>query len=278
MKQTRKSDQTVSISIVIPAYNEAAHIRTCLDGIARQTIRPHEVIVVDNNSSDQTAAVAGSYPFVRVIREARQGIVHARNAGFDAAAGDVIGRIDADTLLPDYWVETITRFYDDPSNRQVTFTGGCYFYNLWTGQLTGRIYDFVVHHVNRLFYGYYFPWGSNCALPATVWRQIRGDVCLRTDVHEDLDMGLHLQAGGFKTVYDSKLRVGAVAKRLVTDHKKLWPYVMMWPFTLKVNGIRRWQLAWAVAFLVWLGSYIIVVAEYLLRHIRRRFQPASFEV
>lgn len=270
MKQTRKLNHTVSISVVIPAYNEAEHIRMCLNSIARQTMQPHEVIVVDNNSTDETAKIAESYPFVRLIEERHQGIVYARNAGFDAAAGDVIGRIDADTVLPEYWVETICGFYDDPAHADVTFTGGCYFYNLRTGRLTGRLYDFVVHHVNRVLYGAYFPWGSNTALPAAVWRQVRGDVCLRTDIHEDLDLGLHLQKGGFKTVYDSKLRVGAVAKRLVTEHSKLWEYVMMWPFTLRVNGVKRWQLAWLVAFLVWVGSYSIITAEYILRHIKRR--------
>lgn len=275
MKQTRKQ---VSISIVIPAYNESENLRVCLDSIAAQIVRPYEVIVVDNNSMDDTAAVAQSYPFVRVVTEKRQGIVHARNAGFDVAGGDVIGRIDSDTMLPDYWVETITKFYGDPLHRAVVFTGGCYFYNLWTGQLTGRLYDFVVHHINRVFYGYYFPWGSNCALPAAVWRQVRGDVCIRTDVHEDLDLGLHLQKAGFKTVYDSKLRVGAVAKRLVTEHRKLWSYVMMWPFTIRTHGIGRWQLAWAVALLVWIGSYIIITAEYIPRNIRRRVQEATLEV
>lgn len=275
MKQTRKQ---VSISIVIPAYNEAENLRVCLDSIAAQTVQPYEVIVVDNNSTDETAAVAGSYPFVRVITERNQGIVYARNAGFDAARGDIIGRIDADTQLPDYWVDRITKFYENPSHGEVTFTGGCYFYNLWTGQLTGRLYDFVVHHINRAFYGYYFPWGSNCALPSSVWRQVRDEVCMRTDVHEDLDLGLHLQSGGFRTIYDSRLRVGAVAKRLVTEHRKLWSYVMMWPFTIRIHGIKRWQLAWAVALLVWIGSYMIITLEYIPRNIKRRVHEASLEV
>lgn len=272
-----QTSNTVRLSIVIPAFNEAGHIRLCLDSIARQTVMPYEVIVVDNNCTDETAKIAKSYPFVRVVQESRQGIVFARNAGFDAAAGDVIGRIDADTLLPDYWVEKITGFYDDPVHADVTFTGGCYFYNLWVGRLTGRLYDFVVHHINYLLTGYYFPWGSNCALPLSVWRQVRGDVCLRIDIHEDLDLGLHLRAGGFRTVYDSQLRVGAMAKRLITEHRKLWAYVMMWPFTLRLHGVSTWPLAWVVALGVWVGSYSIIAAEYVLRMVKQRVRDTSLE-
>src|SRR5579885_2506952 len=93
------------ISLVIPAHNEESHLAACLDAVAAQTVRPFEVIVVDNNSSDATAEVARSYSFVRVVREPRQGLAFARDAGFDAARGELIGRIDADTLLPPNWVE-----------------------------------------------------------------------------------------------------------------------------------------------------------------------------
>ena len=94
----------MKISIVIPVYNEAEHLADCLNSIARQTTAPHEVIVVDNNSSDSSLAVALSFDFVSVITEPRQGVVHARNTGFNAAKGDLIGRIDADTVLPADWV------------------------------------------------------------------------------------------------------------------------------------------------------------------------------
>src|SRR5688572_27451257 len=89
-----------SVSIVIPAYNEEGQLALCLEAIARQTVKPVEVIVVDNNSTDGTVEVAGRYPFVTVLHEWRQGVVHARDCGFDAAKGDIIGRIDAETVMP----------------------------------------------------------------------------------------------------------------------------------------------------------------------------------
>src|SRR4051812_9489646 len=97
----------MKISIVIPVYNEAQNLDACLRAIARQTTAAYEVIVVDNNSTDGSLAVAQTFPFVTVITERRQGIVHARDRGYNAARGDIIARIDADSLLPKDWLEHI---------------------------------------------------------------------------------------------------------------------------------------------------------------------------
>ena len=72
----------LTISVVIPAWNEEKYIEEALDLIAKQTIQPLEVIVVDNNSVDNTVAIA-KRKGARVIKEARQGITPARNAGFN---------------------------------------------------------------------------------------------------------------------------------------------------------------------------------------------------
>ncbi len=94
----------LSVSIVIPVYNEEAHLKNCLDAIARQTVAPDEVIVVDNNSTDRSVEIAEKYSFVKVIKEAKQGRAHARNSGFNVATCDVIGRIDAHSLFASDWV------------------------------------------------------------------------------------------------------------------------------------------------------------------------------
>jgi glycosyltransferase involved in cell wall biosynthesis len=96
--------KALTVSIVIPVYNEQHHLKACLDSITEQSILPNEVIVVDNNSTDESINIARSYPFVRVVKELQQGVMWGRNAGFDAAKYDLIGRIDADTQLPDDWI------------------------------------------------------------------------------------------------------------------------------------------------------------------------------
>ena len=104
-------NKKLRVSLVIPAYNEERHLRQCLDAIAAQSVQPFEVILVDNNSSDKTVAVAREYPFVRLLSAPRQGVVFARNVGFNAARGDVIGRIDADTVIDTNWVATIQAIF-----------------------------------------------------------------------------------------------------------------------------------------------------------------------
>jgi glycosyltransferase involved in cell wall biosynthesis len=252
-----------SLSIVIPAYNEERHLVACLDAIAVQTVKPDEVIVVDNNSTDRTADIARKYSFVKLFSENRQGIIFARNRGFDETKSDIIARIDADTVLPTFWVERVKAFYADTKHQQVAITGSCYFYNLHSGRLTGRMYDLIVFRLNRLLLGYYFPWGSNSALPKAVWQKVRGQIGERTDIHEDLDLGFHLHQSGYETKYLSYLRVGAIARRIITDRGELWTWLAMWPRTFKANGSHNGWLAWPFAVMVWCGRYGIFVTEKL---------------
>lgn len=255
---------TKSLSIVIPAYNEERLLRGCLQAIAAQTVRPHQVIVVDNNSTDRTAEVARRFDFVTVVSEPRQGIVYGRNRGFDlavAGGAEIIGRIDADTVLPPGWVESILKFYEQPGHEHAVLNGGARFYNLHSGRVAGIMYDFVVHRLNRLMLGYYFPWGSNMALPAAAWEAVRQDTCPQTDIHEDLDLGIHLHAKGFRTVYRARMRVGVVARRVMDQRGRLWGYLVMWMRTMRKHGIRTWPLTVPLSIGIWLGSYGLFVVE-----------------
>lgn len=87
-----------TISVVIPAYNRAATIETAIRSVIAQTRPPHEVIVVDDGSSDGTAdVVAGlALPGVRLIQQANGGISAARNSGIRAATGEWVAFQDSD--------------------------------------------------------------------------------------------------------------------------------------------------------------------------------------
>jgi glycosyltransferase involved in cell wall biosynthesis len=106
------------MSVIIPARNEAALIRQTIeaalaasDALAAET----ELIVVDNASVDQTAAiVAGFGPPVRRVYCARLGSAAARNAGAQAARGAVLVFVDADTFIP---VHTLCRIADHCRSR-----------------------------------------------------------------------------------------------------------------------------------------------------------------
>jgi glycosyltransferase involved in cell wall biosynthesis len=88
----------MKISVIIPAYNAERYIGKAIESCLSQTYAPHEIFVVDDASTDGTAAVAESFPSpVRVIRMARNmGVSVARNLGVQASTGDWIAFLDAD--------------------------------------------------------------------------------------------------------------------------------------------------------------------------------------
>ena len=97
----------VRFSVIVPAYNEAAYLGRALDALQHQDYDgKYEIIVVDNNSTDATVAVAARCG-VRVVSEPRQGVCAARQRGVDCAQGEIIVSTDADTTQPSDWLRTI---------------------------------------------------------------------------------------------------------------------------------------------------------------------------
>ncbi|MDO9219771.1 MAG: glycosyltransferase [Thiobacillus sp.] len=84
-------------SVVIPAYNSAATLARAIESVRAQTWPAHEIIVVDDGSSDATAEIARQFGgAVRLIQQPNSGVSVARNAGAAAASGDWLAFLDAD--------------------------------------------------------------------------------------------------------------------------------------------------------------------------------------
>ena len=80
-----------SLSLIIPAYNEEAYIGPCLDSVLQNAMgRFHEIIVVNNASTDRTYEVARARRDVRVVHETQNGICYARQRGFEEATGEIL--------------------------------------------------------------------------------------------------------------------------------------------------------------------------------------------
>lgn len=254
----------LALSLIIPAYNEHEHLGNCLASVAAQTIMPFEVIVVDNNSTDDTVKIAKSYPFVRVINAKQQGIVYARDAGFSAAKGTIIGRIDSDSRLPANWVEQVLDFYKDPANGNTALTGGGTFYNVPFPRVSRRILGLLAFWVNRMALGHHFLFGSNMAFPAHVWPLIKNKICIRTDIHEDIDIAVHMHQVGTRIVYQPKLQVGVKLRRVFQDHDKLWGTLMLWPTSLRIH--HKWL--WPTGFIGAVMLYVLTPLIYPLKWLR----------
>jgi glycosyltransferase involved in cell wall biosynthesis len=169
---------TLRVSIVIPVYNEAAQLGACLAAIAAQTIKPYQVIVVDNNSDDATAAIAASYDFVTLLREPKQGVVHARARGFDAARGEIIARIDGDSLLPTDWVACVQTVFNERAIDAVS--GMALYYNVAAAPLFNAIDLFFRRRLSWQLKDRVYLWGANMALRREAWKQFASvAVCMR---------------------------------------------------------------------------------------------------
>ena len=184
---------TTTISVVIPAKDDADLLERCLRALAQQSRRADEIIVVDNDSSDDTADRARRLG-ATVISEIRPGIPAASAAGYDHAAGDIIARLDADCIPAVDWLRRIeTAFSDEPDT--VAVTNGARFIDgprhlralaatLYLGAYFGTV-SAALGHV-PLF-------GSNFAMRRSGWEAVRLEVH-RHDamVHDDMDLSFHL--------------------------------------------------------------------------------------
>lgn len=95
------------ISVVIPALNEEKFLADCLESLKNQDYRGgYEIIVADNGSTDSTPQIARKFG-VRLVHSEKRGVGHARQAGADAARGDIIAQADADTIYPSDWLTKI---------------------------------------------------------------------------------------------------------------------------------------------------------------------------
>jgi glycosyltransferase involved in cell wall biosynthesis len=103
------------VSVVVTTYNHAHFLVDALDSIMAQTARPGEVIVVDDGSRDDPAAVVAKYSGVRLIVQHNQGLAAARNTGWRAARGRYVVFLDADDrLTPDAIACNLHRFARSP--------------------------------------------------------------------------------------------------------------------------------------------------------------------
>lgn len=205
----------LTVTVVIPVLDDADQLATCLASLAAQTRRPDEVVVVDNGSSDASAAVARAAG-ATVLHEPLRGIGAATSRGYDAARGDVIARVDSDSVLPADWVARGTDWFADPLVTAVTGPG--HFRGL--GPRAGRFWD--VAYMRAYFtlmtgaLGRPPLFGSNMFMRRTAWLAIRHRVHRRDPmVHDDVDLSIQFDPT-WRTVLDTGL-VASVSGTPVQD-------------------------------------------------------------
>jgi glycosyltransferase involved in cell wall biosynthesis len=225
-----------------------------------------EIIVVDNRSTDGTRAAVEAmqraFPeaHVRLVRQdAEQGITPTRNAGFDAATGDVIGRIDSDSMIEPDWVEQVQLAF--ATGELDAASGPVEYYDMPMRSFGHYADDGFRKLQVKLAGDFVFLFGSNMALTKNAWRAVREEVCPdREDLmHEDLDLAVHLALKGRKIGYVSAMVAGISARRMDSDPKDFLFYAKRFERTYAAHGIHDIRLL--APMVVFLGLYPSLHAE-----------------
>lgn len=230
--------QLPTVSVVIPVKNDARLLDRCLDTLAEQLTAPLEILVVDNGSVDDSAAVANAHG-VTVLSELAPGIAAASAAGFNRARGDVIARIDADTEVPREWIDVIRNEFSrsdaDVITGRATFTDG----PRSLRKIAARLYLGAYYGMASLALTHPPVFGSNFAMRRQAWLDVRAEVHDRDSLHDDFDLSYHL-GRRHRIRYRSRLDAGISMRpfydgrgalrirrgiRTVTVH---WPYDLPW--------------------------------------------------
>ncbi len=201
------------ISVIIPAYNEQGHLPDCLASLQKQIVPADEIIVVDNNSTDQTFKIAKQFK-VRVLKEKKQGTVYARNRGFNHAGYEIIARTDADAILPPNWLKKIKLAFQ---NKKIdALAGPTEFYDSPFGKLfSKKMYMAFLKSVQK----HHTLLGPNMALTKKIWNKVKNEVCLLPNhkLSEDIDLAIHINHRGGIIGYDRTNKVDVSIRRAKKD-------------------------------------------------------------
>lgn len=191
LPQPGKRPGEALISVIIPCYNHAHYLGEAIESVLAQSYRHSELIVVDDGSTDDTAAVAARYPGVKYVWQHNQGLSAARNTGIRHSEGTFLVFLDADDrLLPRALEVGLLCLQARP---QCAFASGHYRYVQADGSLL------VEHPQNRVTHDHYLALlrGNYIGMHATViyrrsvFDQVEGfDTTLRAC--EDYDLYLRI--------------------------------------------------------------------------------------
>lgn len=273
------STELPTLAVVVPCYNEEDTIADCLEAlVAQPDIK--EIVLVDNNSSDGTPQIIAEYgkkySQIRLVVETKRGVQFARNAGLDAATADVIARIDADTIVQDGWARALRDYY--AQNPKVGAASGySWYYDLPFQKLTQYFTELFAHAANRKLADSHLIYGANMSLRRSAWQAIRSEVCMRSGIMEDQDLGYHVVRGGFGTGYVPDAQAKVSGRRMRMSPLRYWRYNKQWWMTYYNHG--QTSTAMRIRVMAWIGNVLQALAWAGLQFhdpVQRRFSMKYF--
>jgi len=219
------------ISVIIPAYNEAATIGRCLTALSHQTVprSSYEIIVVDGKSHDRTREIAAEYADL-VFIQTSQRVPGARNDGFFRAKYDIVATTDADCVVAPDWIEQIIHSFQD-KNVVLAFGPVTSIDNAPQNRKYVLLFDLLIRFgaATRL---YYYTLGCNTVFRFETLKQ--AGMYKIMDAGDDLEIGNRLRKKG-KVVFNPRLTVGFDFRRY--EQFGFWHTIFEWYRIVLQGGI-----------------------------------------
>ncbi|NQX27791.1 glycosyltransferase family 2 protein [Microbacteriaceae bacterium VKM Ac-2854] len=197
----------MQVSVVVPVKDDAVALARCLRALAEQTVAPWEVLVVDDSSVDDSAEVARSFG-ARVLTHDGAGIPASSACGYDAARGELIARLDADSVPPPDWIERVVRCFERGDVDAVTGPGRFVGFGPVRQMLARLVYMDAYFFWMGLALAHWPLYGSALAMRRSVWLAV-GPRMHRADarLHDDVDLSLHVGLR-YRIAFEQTLAVG----------------------------------------------------------------------
>jgi GT2 family glycosyltransferase len=216
----------LSVTVIIPVHNGNSGFRRCLSRVTRAVPPPAEIIVVDDGSTDSSAAVAAEFGASVLGLAARGGPATARNAGARAAAGDVLFFVDADVVLPPDAVGQVIEAFEEEPHLAALF--GSYDDAPAAANFLSQFKNLSHHYFHQAsskdactF------WGACGAIRREIFLAAGGfDEAYRVPCVEDIELGYRLKTAGHRI---------RLCKSLQVQHLKVWTAAAL----LKADLFRR---------------------------------------
>lgn len=206
----------MTAAVVIPAYNAAATLGLCLSAVQAQSAPPREIFVVDDGSTDDTAALARRFG-VSYIRLNRQGPAAARNAGAKRADTDFVAFTDADCIPERDWLAKLAAAFAETGAAAV---GGSYAIANSRSLLARLVHAEIVERHRAMREDADFLGSFNVAYRRETFLSAGGfDEAYRNASGEDNDLAYRLHDAGARLLFRRDIRVAH------HHPERLWPYL-----------------------------------------------------
>lgn len=202
IREKPKPISSLSISIIIPAYNEEKNIGRCIESVLNVDYprKKLEIIVVDDGSYDRTSSIALRYKKygVRIFRKKNEGKANALNFGIKKAKGELIATLDADSVITKESIKRMTGYFADPEVAAVTSAVKVHRpKNFWEKlQAVEYLYTIFTRRVLMFLDAVYVTPGPLSMFRKWVFKKLGGFDPM--NILEDQEIALRIQANNYK--------------------------------------------------------------------------------